>query len=99
MRALFDELHDRGRRVRLARRADLEQRAGIYREWFVQVGNTMEGDVRLRANRHSDCDARHVQPGGDFRHFLLEFRLGWHHGSPRHRSLEPSRYCCATSSR
>ena len=51
---LFDELHDRCRRVRLAGGPDLEQRVGVHRERLVQVGHAVAGDVRLRADRHAD---------------------------------------------
>ena len=75
---LLHELHDRGRRVRLARRPDLEQRAGIHRERLVHVGHAVDRDVRLLTHRHADGNSRHIQPRGDLRHLLLEFRFGWH---------------------
>jgi hypothetical protein len=80
---LLHELHDRGRRVRLARRPDLKQRACIHREWLGKVGDAMDRDMRLLTHGHADGNPRHVQPRGELRHLLLEFRFA------RHRILLP----------
>jgi hypothetical protein len=62
--SLFDEDHDRGGRVGLARRADLEQRSWVDLERVLHARDAVEGGVLLAVEHDTDRDAGNLEPVG-----------------------------------